>query len=110
MTKAKAGDTRPFAAFEWMIALRYLRARRRQVFISVITLISILGVMVGVAALIVVIGVMAGAQEGLWRSFSPLEGCKQFKNGKSRPQGLHSSSFPFLGRPHHPRASSDKTQ
>ena len=49
--------------YEWMIALRYLRARRRQVFISVITLISILGVMVGVAALIVVIGVMAGAQE-----------------------------------------------
>jgi lipoprotein-releasing system permease protein len=48
-----------------MIALRYLRARRRQVFISVITLISILGVMVGVAALIVVIGVMAGAQNDI---------------------------------------------
>jgi lipoprotein-releasing system permease protein len=51
--------------FEWMIAVRYLRARRRQVFISVITLISILGVMVGVAALIVVLGVMVGAQEDI---------------------------------------------
>ena len=51
--------------YEWLIALRYLRARRRQVFISVITLISILGVMVGVAALIVVIGVMSGAQEDI---------------------------------------------
>lgn len=51
--------------YEWMVALRYLRARRRQVFISVITLISILGVMVGVAALIVVIGVMSGAQEDI---------------------------------------------
>ncbi len=51
--------------YEWMIALRYLRARRRQVFISVITLISILGVMVGVAALIVVLSVMVGAQEDI---------------------------------------------
>lgn len=49
-------------SYEWMIALRYLRARRRQIFISVITLISILGVMVGVTALIVVISVMVGAQ------------------------------------------------
>ena len=52
-------------SFERMIAVRYLRARRRQVFISVITLISILGVMVGVAALIVVLGVMVGAQEDI---------------------------------------------
>jgi lipoprotein-releasing system permease protein len=52
-------------SYEWMIALRYLRARRRQIFISVITLISILGVMVGVAALIVVISVMVGAQEDI---------------------------------------------
>jgi len=51
--------------FEWMIALRYLAARRRQLFISVITLISILGVMVGVAALIVVMGVMNGAQQDI---------------------------------------------
>ena len=49
--------------YEWMIALRYLRARRRQVFISVITLISILGVMVGVMALIIVLSVMNGAIE-----------------------------------------------
>ncbi len=49
--------------YEFFIGLRYLRARRRQIFISVITLISILGVMVGAAALIIVLSVMVGVQE-----------------------------------------------
>ena len=53
-------DTRPFARFEWMLALRYLRARRREGFISVISLFSFLGILMGVATLIVV---MAGANE-----------------------------------------------
>lgn len=52
-------------SYEWLIALRYLKAKRRQIFISVITLISILGVMVGVSALIIVISVMTGAQEDI---------------------------------------------
>lgn len=47
-------------SFEWMVALRHLRSRRRQAFVSLITVISILGVMVGVAALITVIAVMTG--------------------------------------------------
>jgi len=51
--------------YEWLIALRYLKAKRRQIFISVISLISILGVMVGVSALIIVISVMTGAQEDI---------------------------------------------
>lgn len=46
--------------FEFFIALRYLLARRKQSFISVISLISVLGVGLGVAALIVVLGVMNG--------------------------------------------------
>ncbi len=53
------------AAFEWFVSLRYLRAKRKQRFISLITLISILGVAVGVMALIVVLSVFTGFTEGL---------------------------------------------
>jgi lipoprotein-releasing system permease protein len=51
--------------FEFFIASRYLRAKRKQAFISVITLISITGVMMGVMALIVVLSVMNGFREDL---------------------------------------------
>jgi len=44
--------------FEWFLALRYLRPKRT--FVSVITLISVVGVMLGVAVLIIVISVMTG--------------------------------------------------
>ena len=53
-------DTKPFANFEWMLALRYLRARRKESFISVISLFSLLGIMLGVATLIVVMAVLNG--------------------------------------------------
>ncbi|NLZ18081.1 MAG: lipoprotein-releasing ABC transporter permease subunit [Desulfobulbaceae bacterium] len=53
------------ASFEWFVSLRYLRAKRKQKFISLITLISILGVAVGVMALIVVLSVYTGFTEGL---------------------------------------------
>ncbi len=53
------------ANFEWFVSLRYLRAKRKQKFISLITLISILGVAVGVLALIVVLSVWTGFTEGL---------------------------------------------
>jgi lipoprotein-releasing system permease protein len=53
-------DTRPFAMFEWKLALRYLRARRKEGFISVISLFSLLGIMLGVATLIVVMSVFNG--------------------------------------------------
>ena len=46
-----------FAPFEWMIALRYLRARRAQGFVSVIAGFSFAGIMLGVATLIVVMSV-----------------------------------------------------
>ncbi|OGP20467.1 MAG: ABC transporter permease [Deltaproteobacteria bacterium GWA2_57_13] len=51
--------------YELFIGLRYLRARRRETFISLITLISILGVMIGVMTLNVVMGVMTGFEEVL---------------------------------------------
>ena len=52
--------TKPFARFEWMIAGRYLRSRRRETFISVIAAFSFIGIMLGVATLIIVMGVMNG--------------------------------------------------
>jgi lipoprotein-releasing system permease protein len=47
-------------SFEWFICLRYLKAKRKQSFISLITIISVVGVAVGVMALIVVLAVMTG--------------------------------------------------
>ena len=52
--------TRPFAPFEWMIAIAYLRARRQESMISLIAILSFLGIMLGVAALIIVMAVMNG--------------------------------------------------
>ena len=49
-----------FSPFEWMVALRYLRARRADGFVSVIVLFSFLGIVLGVATLIVVMSVMNG--------------------------------------------------
>ena len=54
-----------FSAFEWMIALRYLRARRQEGFISVIAWFSLLGIMLGVATLIIVMSVMNGFRQEL---------------------------------------------
>jgi lipoprotein-releasing system permease protein len=51
--------------FEFFISLRYLRARRKQVFVSIITFISIAGIVLGVAALIIVLGVMNGFETEL---------------------------------------------
>ena len=48
--------------FELQVALRYLLAKRRQVFISVISLVSTLGVTVGVMALVVAMALMTGLQ------------------------------------------------
>jgi lipoprotein-releasing system permease protein len=51
--------------YELFIGLRYLRARRQETFISLITLISVLGVMIGVMTLNVVMAVMTGFEETL---------------------------------------------
>jgi lipoprotein-releasing system permease protein len=52
-------------SFEWFVSKRYLRAKRKQKFISLISVISILGVAVGVMALIVVLSVYTGFTEAL---------------------------------------------
>ncbi|MCK4621895.1 MAG: lipoprotein-releasing ABC transporter permease subunit [Desulfuromonadales bacterium] len=52
-------------AYEWFISLRYLRAKRKQAFISVVSFISIAGVALGVAALILVLAVMTGFTDGV---------------------------------------------
>jgi len=52
-------------SYELFIGLRYLKAKRKQTFISVITFISILGITVGVTALIIVLSVMSGFEEEL---------------------------------------------
>ena len=57
--------TRPFAPFEWLLSGRYLRARRREGFISVIAGFSFLGIMLGVATLIIVMAVMNGFRKEL---------------------------------------------
>ena len=57
--------TKPFSLFEWMVALRYLRARRREGFISVIAGFSFAGIMLGVATLIIVLSVMNGFRKEL---------------------------------------------
>ena len=62
-----AADTRPFSRWERMISLRYLRARRKESFISVISIFSFLGIMLGVATLIVVMAVMNGFRAELIR-------------------------------------------
>jgi lipoprotein-releasing system permease protein len=54
--------------FEFFIALRYLRAKRKQVMISVITVISIVGVAAGVMALVIALAVTAGLRETLERN------------------------------------------
>ena len=49
-------------SFEWFVARRYLTARRRQAFISLISLVSIVGVGVGVMAVIIALALMTGVQ------------------------------------------------
>ena len=66
--------TRPFAAYEWMLSGRYLRARRKEGFISVIAGFSFLGIMLGVATLIIVMAVMNGFRSELLSKILGLNG------------------------------------
>ena len=71
---AESTGTHPFAPFEWMLSLRYLRARRREGFISVIAGFSFLGIMLGVATLIIVMAVMNGFRQELLSKILGLNG------------------------------------
>ena len=73
-----------FSPFEWMIALRYLRARRAQGFVSVIAGFSFAGIMLGVATLIVVMSVMNGFHIELMNKIIGING-HVFLQGVERP-------------------------
>jgi len=70
----KPKSTGVFAPFEWMIAARYLRAKRQESFISVISLFSLIGIALGVATLIIVMSVMNGFKVELLKSILGLSG------------------------------------
>ena len=63
-----------FSSFEWGVAWRYLRARRRDGFISVIAGFSFLGIMLGVATLSVVMAVMNGFRQELMSKILGING------------------------------------
>src|SRR5262249_49949797 len=73
-TMVEPTRTRPFAPFEWMLSLRYLRARRKEGFISVIAGFSFIGIMLGVATLIIVMAVMNGFRTELLSKILGLNG------------------------------------
>ncbi|MBM6595778.1 lipoprotein-releasing ABC transporter permease subunit [Microvirga pudoricolor] len=74
MATAGTSTTKPFARFEWMLAGRYLRTRRREGFVSVIAGFSFLGIMLGVATLIVVLSVMNGFRAELLNKIVGING------------------------------------
>jgi len=77
--------------YELLIALRYLRARRKDAFISITTLFTGIGVMIGVAALTVVLAVMGGFEASLRQrmlSLSPQVQVQSFAGGMADYQAL----------------------
>ena len=66
---ATGGNAGVFAPFEWLLALRYLRARRREGSVSIIAVFSVAGIMLGVAALIIVLSVMNGFRQEMLDKF-----------------------------------------
>jgi len=71
---ADSSNSRPFAPFEWMIAARYLRAKRQESFISVISVFSLVGIALGVATLIIVMSVMGGFRTEFLKSLLGFNG------------------------------------
>ena len=81
---APPAATRPFSAFEWMVAFRYLRARRAHGSVSVIAGFSFAGIVLGVTALIVVMSVMNGFHHDLMEKMIGLNG-HIFLQGVEKP-------------------------
>ncbi|MCK4503481.1 MAG: lipoprotein-releasing ABC transporter permease subunit [Desulfuromonadales bacterium] len=78
-------------SYEWFISFRYLRAKRKQTFISVISFISVAGVTLGVAALILVLAVMTGFTDGVRQQILgnvPHVMMQRFGAGIDNPQEL----------------------
>ena len=72
--QAAAQETQPFSRFEFLVAGRYLRARRKDAFISVIAALTLAGIAIGVATLIVVMSVMNGFRAELTNKILGLNG------------------------------------
>ena len=78
--------------FEYLIGIRYLRARRRERFVSMIAFISLTGVMLGTFALTVALSVMSGFQEDLRNrllAFTPEVTIERSDGGVWDPAQLH---------------------
>jgi len=73
-TPAQARPPGPFSRFEFLVAGRYLRARRKERFVSVIALLTLVGVALGVATLITVMSVMNGFRSELLGKILGLNG------------------------------------
>jgi lipoprotein-releasing system permease protein len=97
--------------YELFIGLRYLQARRRETFISLITVISVLGVMIGVMTLNVVMSVMSGFEEtlrdrllginahiALVRSGEPLRDYENLLQQLSKEKGVVAASPTIYGQ------------
>lgn len=69
-----AQSTGAFAPFEWLLAFRYLRARRKKGSVSVIAIFAVIGIMLGVATLIIVLSVMNGFRKELFDKILGLNG------------------------------------
>ncbi len=98
--EAQAQDpiaARAFSRFEWMIAFRYLRARRAQGFVSVIAGFSFAGIMLGVATLIVVMSVMNGFHIELMNKIIGING-HVFLQGVERPLTDYDAVVERLGK------------
>lgn len=76
----------PFGALEWAIARRYLRARRRERAISVVSTLSITGIVLGVAALIIVMSVMNGFRTELFNRILGVSGHVVVQAADGMPQ------------------------
>jgi lipoprotein-releasing system permease protein len=74
MKHIAARGTGPFAPFEWLLAFRYLRARRKKGSVSVIALFAVIGIALGVATLIIVLSVMNGFRKELFDKILGLNG------------------------------------
>ena len=71
---ATTTDTMPFGPFEWLVASRYLRPRRKEGLISVIAIFSFVGIALGVMTLIVVMAVMNGFRHELYNKLLGING------------------------------------
>src|SRR3546814_1592126 len=84
-----------FSAFERLVAMRYLRARRQEGFISVIAVFSLLGIGLGVATLIIVMSVMNGFRHELLTRILGLNGHMTLYSNRSEE---HTSELQSLMR------------